>query len=483
MSGQGDYMPPDSNPNNQVVPRFTGRSLSGSVINLGQNKQMIRQETFLNVMSPALASQQQIQTFEVNIGLDEMFPMGSQFANNYRKYRITQLAFTYKNMLPQSQTTTQVGQVSLTWNPDVGEENDMTTNMQIANDQSSVNCNANEDVTLFCEMDPARGAPNQFLNIRNKALRTTQDPSDFDVGVLTLTLAGFPVTTAAPPAIPLPYQIGRLVVSYCCELQHETINTAMGSSIDTDLFLRGSSAGTAAPGTFFDIARVLKSENNVGCLLSAPTVAFPTGPQLGITFPATAFGYYQIEFFSESQGLTVPYTPISVSSAPQIFLSSNGTVGPVFDLLNTSSGTSYSTPFTGACVAPTGAAIVAPGDPYCYGNGTWSWDPQSPGPVIAAGAIYRSSYVFHVYVPGVSSNSAAQLFAAASSSPIQLLMTLALQTFSDIVPTANTVATSKWALRITEMNATMRLKLNGTQDQPYTTNFAGVPTLLTAGTW
>ena len=95
--GKGDYM---SAPSDMV--QFTGRQLSGQRINLAQNKEMIRQETFFNVMSSLTVGQQAIQEFTVNIGLDEMFPFGSQIANNYRKYKIMQLAFQYKNMLAQS---------------------------------------------------------------------------------------------------------------------------------------------------------------------------------------------------------------------------------------------------------------------------------------------------------------------------------------------------------------------------------------------
>ena len=492
--GLGDYAQPDSE------PVMTGRALDGTLINLGKNKQMIRSEIFLNVISPPVQGQQQIQNFDINIGLDEMFPMGSQFANNYRKYRITQLAFTYKNMLPQSQTTNQVGQVSLSFNPDVGEENDMTTNMQIANDQSTVTCNANEDVTLFCEMDPARGAPNQFLNIRNKALRVTQDPSDFDFGVFTLTLAGFPLVPAAPTT---SYQIGRVSVSYCVELQHEQINTAMGSSIDQDLFLRprqliGIPASPYLPtegGTFWSQTTLLRSENNVGCVLTNIGLNASNAAQLSIQWPATAFGYYQIELSYESAPLSAGVSVASVSSLPQISLQSNGTVAPVFDLLNTSAGTQYQSTFSGSAVAPTGSAIVGPGDPYCYGNGAWYFEPQSTTVLVTANTVYRANYTFHVYVPGVSSNAPSSTFPAGGtlpvgsptglgiSSPIQLFLLQSQQTFGNGLLTFSEFMNPKIMLRVTEYNSTMRLKLNGTSDQPYTTNFAGVPTLVSAAAW
>jgi len=473
--GKGDYMQGDYG-----VPQFTGKTLTGTRINLGKNVEMIRQEVFFNVISPA-AGQQQIQQFEINIGLDEMFPLGSQFANNYKKYRITQLAFTYKNMLPQSQTTNQVGQVSLTFNPDVGEENDITTNMQVANDQSTVSCNANDDVTLFCEMDPSRGAPNQFLNIRNKKLRVTQDPSDFDAGVFILTLAGFPTVAGQP------YQIGRISVSYCCELQHEVVSTSMGNAIDTDYFLRpclDPLGGVTTKALVWDTSTMLQSENNVGCLLFNQSSY--TNPTLSVQWPATAFGYYELQLAFESAPIAVAVTPADlVYSNPFTLNSANFTVGPVFDMLNTSLGTAYSTAWTNQCLAPNGSAIVAPGDPYCYGNATMSWDPVNAAGVVPIGSVFRIVATYHVYVPGVSSNSTLPILPAASNSPIQVQIGIRSNSFAAGASMAanSAVYASRWSLRVTEYNATMRLKLNGTQDQPYTTDFAGVPKLLTTATW
>ena len=481
--GSGDYMQPDSNPNNQIVPVMTGRALDGSAINLGKNKQMIRSEVFFNVLSP-VASQQQIQSFEINIGLDEMFPLGSQFANNYKKYRITQLAFTYKNMLPQSQTTQQVGQVSLSFNPDVGEENEMTTNMQVANDQSTVTCNANEDVTLFCEMDPSRGAPNQFLNIRNKGLRVTQDPSDFDAGVFILTLAGFPVSGTLAN-----YQIGRLSVSYCVELQHEVVNTSMGNSIDMDFFARPASTAVGNSSQFFDTDRLYSSENNVGCKLTNMTTV-AANPSLSIQWPQTAFGYYQIEFYLESAPTVAPITPAVLNDAPNIILNSlPKTVGPVYDLVNTSSGINYTSAWSSQCLAPTGAAIGTSADPYVYGNGSQSWFPAPAAGIVGAGSTYRLQYVWHVYVPGVSSSATAPTpsplpGATITASPIQLQLNIGTTAgYLAAVGDSSTVNTAKWTLRITEYNATMRLKLNGSSDQPYLTNVSGVPIILNATTW
>jgi len=391
-------------------------------------------------------------------------------------------------MLPQSQTTQQVGQVSLSFNPDVGEENEMTTNMQVANDQSTVTCNANEDVTLFCEMDPSRGAPNQFLNIRNKALRVTQDPSDFDAGVFILTLAGFPTPAVSPVA---NYQIGRLSVSYCVELQHEVVNTSMGNSIDTDYFVRPVlTSGAQTPDQFSDTSLLLKSENNVGCLITRQN-NLNAAPQFSIQWPQTAFGYYKIVICSESPPTTAVATPATLNSAqPWVITSGPKTVGPVYDALNTSAGTSAATAWPAQCLAPTGAAINALGDPYVYANGFQGWDVAPILGVVQIGSVYRTYAEFHVYVPGISSSAAqpTQVVVVPAvpdvgSSPIQVNLTLDTRGFAATATTASIVHWSRWSVSITEYNSTMRLKLNGSSDQPYLTNASGVPTIPTAGSW
>ena len=490
MDGMGDYA---------VAPRFTGRTLQGGVINLGQNKQMIRQETFFNVMSPLTVGQQAIQEFTVNIGLDEMFPFGSQIANNYRKYKITQLAFTYKNMLAQSLTTTQVGQVTLQWNPDVNEENDTTTTMQALNDQGSVTVNANEDSTIFCEADPARGAQTGFLNVRNKDLRTTQDANDFDFGKLVVTLTGFPSPTGAGAVS--NFQIGRLMVSYCVELSHEIINTSMGNAIDQDLFIRPIQPMPAVASTwtgtgFLTPSLVLASENNVGCTLFNASGA---GNPFSIQWPSTAFGYYEIimdiELPETAAPVTIAVPFLETNLVRPILLTSNGTVGPVYDMLNTSQGTFYNSSGVGTnfllpASAPTGNAIVPPGDPYTYLN--WKYGYQlatNVAPAFATGLTARAQFILHVYVPGLGGNSSLPIAGAPGRSPINLTIDFSnsayFQQWSQWTAafSQNYMVNARWTLSIKEYNATMRLKLNGTQDIPYLTNQSLVPTIPSSTTW
>lgn len=493
MQGMGEYAP---------VVRFTGRDLSGNVMSKG-NPTMIRQETFFNVMSPLTVGQQAIQEFTVNIGLDEMFPFGSQVANNYRKYKITQLAFQYKNMLAQSLTTTQVGQVTLQWNPDVNEENDTTTTMQALNDQGSVTVNANEDATIFCEADPAKGAQTGFLNVRNKDLRATQDANDFDFGKLILTLTGFPSPTGSGTVS--NFQIGRLVVSYCVELSHEIINTSMGNAIDQDLFIRpiqpnpvGPTAQPFSGAAFLTPAQILASENNVGCTLFNVSAS----QAIGIQWPSTSFGYYEVIFDIESpiaDGLGTLVSPFLEGSVtrPALF-NSNSTVGPVFDMLNTSQGSFYAasgagTAFTNPCSAPTGNSIVAPGDPYVCCNWKFGYGITSatavynaPGP----GTVARAQMIVHVYVPGVGGNASLPIAGAPGRSPICLTVDFssgiaAWMQFNASSSSAslNYLNVSRWTISVKEYNATMRLKLNGTQDIPYLINQSLVPTIPSSTSW
>lgn len=304
-------------------------------------------------------------------------------------------------MLPQSSTQVQVGQVTLAWNPDVDEQNDMTTSMQVLNDQGSVTCNANEDVVLFCEMDPQRGANGGFLNVRNKDLRLQQDANDFDTGKLVLTLSGFP-TGAGGPSV--PYLIGRLVVAYCMELSHEIINTAMGNSIDIDWYAKPLAITTATswnPALW--IPQFLSSDNNVGTVLYAGG----TVNTLGIQWPSTAFGYYDIYLEIETGDYGAGFTP---SALPQAFtgvqgaiqLVSNGTVGPVYDLLDTSDTNQYKltpgTTFVSPAAGPNGVQILAPGDPSVYANISYGYTTVGAVTAFPTAANTRARLQFNAHV-------------------------------------------------------------------------------------
>jgi len=487
--GKGDYMQaPAIAPMTTVAPSFTGRDLDGSLMSKSGVPTMIRKEVFFNVTTPTTQGQQSIQEFVVNAGLDEMFPFGSQIANNYRKYRITQLAFQYKNMLPQSTTQSQVGQVTLAWNPDVDEQNDLTTSIQVLNDQGSVTCNANEDVVLFCEMDPQRGANGGFLNVRNKGLRIGQDANDFDAGKLVLTLAGFPVTTGGSVQ---PYLVGRLVVAYCMELSHEIINTAMGNSIDMDMYAKPLTVGTTATSfnPQFWLPAMYRSDNNVGTTIYANT------NRIGIQWPSTAFGYYDIYLEIETGDYGAGFTPTVIPQAytgaqGAISLLSNGTVGPVYDLLDVSDTNQYklapSISFVSPASGPNGVSVIAPGDPSCYANISYGYTTVGALTVFPTAANTRARIQFncHVYVPGVSSNVVAPLASAPGPSPINLELV-----FTDIISqftaatNANAIQNAKMTLRITEYNATQRQKLNGTFDQNYWTGATGAPVVITSSIW
>ncbi len=75
--------------------------------------------------------------------------------------------------------------------------------------------------------------------------------------------------------------------------------------------------------------------------------------------------------FGAAHTPTVVATQAALSNiAPPVNFLSNFTVGPVYDMLNTSASAQYAVPgiVGSAAVGPTGVAIVAPGDPYVMAN-------------------------------------------------------------------------------------------------------------------
>ena len=495
--GKGDYSLGPS-----MSGGFTGLGTDGMRITDKGNTVIIRKEVFAQLIAPIAAAAntpgQQILNFPVNMGLDEVFPWGSQVANNFRKYKISQLAFKFETALGENYvgTSSQIGTVNLAWNPDATSDDDITTQMQAANDEGSVQIKGNENGMIWCEADDKRGAATGFLLMRNKRLRAQSKASDYDFGELVVTLAGFPV--------PGPqYPIGRLIVYYCVELSHSIINTAMGSSIDQDLFAMPSVitvpavpvSTPAACSNWLSNKTFLFSDNNVGGTLYENATLQGLGqPNLSYAFPATSFGYYQFLFSMESivpaaWALNAATYPINFTTSPVMAFAGNYNVAPVFDLLNTGTNAYQSYLMTQTCNGPNGAPVTDPGLPYCFANSYYSTSFNPAAAVPALGGSIQYTFVCHVYVPGVQ-NQANPVPSNPTSSPIVFRMDFGavrnyFMNYNAVGPVLDFTAfnAAKVTLSVTEYNATMRSRLNGTNDAPFLQNVNYVPQVITAAQW
>lgn len=486
---------------------FTGLGTDGMRITDKGNTVLIRKEVFAQLICPTSQSTgvpgQQILNFPVNMGLDEVFPWGSQIANNFRKYKISQLAFKFETALGENYigTTSQIGTVNLAWNPDAVSEDDITTQMQAANDQGSVQIKGNENGMIWCEADDKKGAATGFLLMRNKRLRAQSKASDYDFGELVVTINGFPLGFSGLVQN-VQYPIGRLVVYYCVELSHSIINTAMGSSIDNDLFVMPTTttipavptAGTPAfCQTWLSGKTFLFSDNNVGGSLFENNILASAGlgsPNLSYAFPSTSFGYYRVILSMEANvpaAFVLPAAGVpSLAVAPQMVFSGNSNIGPVYDQLTTGTLVYGSASFSSPCNGPQGAAIVDPLAPYGFCNSWYSTSFNPAAVVPAGGGTIQYTFICDVYVPGVQ-NQAVAVPNNPTASPIVLTCNFAnvKNYFCNGAPGLDFTAfnASKVTFQIAEMNATMRSRLNGSNDAPYLQNSNFVPQALTSAQW
>nr|QKV51063.1 putative capsid protein [Crucivirus sp.] len=428
-----------------------------------------KREFFKQVIAPVVAggaSGQSIQQFEVNIGLDEMFPWGSQIGNNFKKYKLLQLAFHYEPQIVENSLTGgngQVGQITMAWNPDAGTF-DNTTQVQLMNDETAATELATRPNYIGAELDRARGGPNGFLYVRAAKLRPGQQIMDYDPGALVVGLSGFPSTLSG-------CSIGKLYVSYTVQLAQEQVNTSMGDAIDTDLWtVPGVAVARANVFSVLNSTSKAGSLNNVGTTIAG--FAGASGFQCRVSFPPSAQGFYEIKMQFPTPGLAANTNFAFVSSYFQFMqaVNFNNVAAPVFDMLN-NLNTSYQTTATVAssCPVPTGAAVAPPGGPYSY------LQCLGVAPSAASNLPYCLTFVAHIYIPGVT------VLGTGGATPVNI--DFDINTGVDAPLTAALLRCAA-VVNVVEYNATMRSLQDGQNDAPLLTTVLGlVPTQYTNATW
>nr|QKV51057.1 putative capsid protein [Crucivirus sp.] len=431
-----------------------------------------KREFFKQVIAPVITlggSGQSIQQFEVNIGLDEMFPWGSQIGNNFKKYKLVQLAFHYEPQIVENSLTGgngQVGQLTMAWNPDAGTF-DNTTQVQLMNDETAATELATRPNYIGAELDRARGGPNGFLYVRNAKLRPGQQIQDYDPGALVIGLSGFPSALSG-------CSIGKLYVSYTVQCAQEQVNTSMGDSIDTDLWaIPGTAVARALVSDVWNSTSKASSLNNIGTTISGTTPAV-NNQLLTVSFPASAQGFYEIRMVLATPTLAADTIFASVNAGSSFIntVNFNNTAAPVFDLLGPGLGLTAYTDFTvvqNACPAPTGSAVLQPGAPYCFAQ-LYGTDSN-----VAGQLPYMLTFTAHVYIPGVT------VVGTGGASPINIGFNINYGV--DATLTAALLRAS-CIVTVTEYNSTMRSRLDGANDAPILSTVLGqVPTQYTTATW
>jgi hypothetical protein len=242
------------------------------------------------------------QTFSVNPGLAEVFPMLSQFANNFDNYEMLQCAFHYETLLDEGvfqSSTGQVGDILMYshMNPDEVDLQNVSEFIQAGGHISRATKGCVSGVE--CDADQMSGLDNAGLNRVRYMPVESGNTDDYDQAKFQFAVSNTPSTLADQP-------IGRLYVSYTVRLIKPKISTLIGRSQLCDQFTMLEESIDVPTNEPFPVVATANAwrlqKNTIGCSLdySAPTST--KEEELRITFPSWLQGLVKVTLFTNLIG-------------------------------------------------------------------------------------------------------------------------------------------------------------------------------------
>jgi len=170
-------------------------------------------------------------TFSVNPGLVAVFPMLSQFAQNFELYEFLQCAFHYETLLDEGVFQSDTGQVGdiLTYahtNPDAADYE--TVSQFISGGGAVTRATKGVIAGVECSSQQMHGLNNAGIN-RVRSGPTPGDASDYDQAKFQLAVSSTPTSLAKKP-------IGRLYVSYTVKLIKPRLHSTLTRNQVADYF-------------------------------------------------------------------------------------------------------------------------------------------------------------------------------------------------------------------------------------------------------
>jgi hypothetical protein len=233
-----------------------------------------------------------LQSYEINPGVEQTFPWLSQLAQNFEEYELEQCIFSFRSTVQEvSSANGQVGTITMAtlYNVDNPNFRDKTEMMQYAHSNS---VKATDDVMHGVECDDAKLSGTDEKYVRSAPLDLGVQKKDYDHG-------RFQVAISNTPEAFKDASIGELWISYTVTLRKPKIFTARGKGISEFMALTDTSNGlsgavidssatnpflTPAGGDPFLYAR--KNSLNIKLTTSAT--------QFVVTFPAAVAGVFSV---------------------------------------------------------------------------------------------------------------------------------------------------------------------------------------------
>jgi len=282
MSGRGMYTGRGSYHQNSLVgpgvaPEVPSFSTTGDETGAVT---VTRREYITDIYGPTSAFN--VQSFNLNPGLESVFPWLSQIAQNYDEYEFKQLMFTYRSTTTDIGTSTngQCGTVIMctNYNAASGPFSDKVVMMEYDGAMSS---KVTDNMVHGVECDPSKLSGAEAKYVRANPVVSNQDLKTYDHGLFQLAIANSPAGFQNNV-------VGELWVSYTVVLRKPKFFVARGLGISRDYYVSADGQETTSF-PFGNAATILSAQqNNIGTSMSF------SANTATITFPASYAGNVRI---------------------------------------------------------------------------------------------------------------------------------------------------------------------------------------------
>jgi len=272
-----------------------------------------------DIFGPA-TSQFTVVGFPLNPGLQEIFPLLSQFAQNFEEYEFIQLVFHYRSVVDGSSTNNPDGNTgTLVMATDYGSGPNLFQDKAImVSSHGAITSRQVEDSNHGVECDPSKNAGNAQKQVRT-GLIAGRDISTLDLGRFQIAFSNTPESFRNK-------QVGELWVTYSVHLDKPKIFSAAAGNVAQYRGVNSDAAGVASNNVLG--ANFLTHVQNS---LQPRVVSYNLGANGGvsITFPASANGTFEIKLSFEGVGVSVSAPLFNTSLTAPIANSTFGYFGNV----------------------------------------------------------------------------------------------------------------------------------------------------------
>lgn len=233
-------------------------------------------------------------TYNINPGLAEVFPLLSQFAGNFDRYEMVQLAFHFETQLDSgiiNSASGQVGTILMHSHTDINTPDYQNVSDFEQNGASTSRITHGLATGVECDPEMLAGLPNAGLNYIRTGPR--DDISESDLAKFQIAVSNTPVELA-------DQVIGKLYVSYTVKLVKPKIMSMVSRNVLVDEFI-GYSGQALNDGNYpplMSSSFSALSINRIGAVVTT-TASTPTaGMKLNIKLPSWLKGLINVRVIS-----------------------------------------------------------------------------------------------------------------------------------------------------------------------------------------